>query len=215
MPTIAGLRTAALRKHPAAPLVTDCTQGRVELSHVTFDNWVCKTVNHLQMQADLSPGDTVALGLPLHWMTAVWLVACWEAGADVAVDGRDADLVVGTHGPVDVLVVADPLGMAPAPSGHTADTVFPADMRGMPDQLVMPAPPPGGMVDGPDAEETAGLAARYAESVGLRPGGRLHTTLPVNGLDGVLAAIAAPLAVDAAAVYGGDPAQERVTATAG
>jgi uncharacterized protein (TIGR03089 family) len=215
VPTLADLRADALRKHPAAPLVTDCTQGRVELSHATFGNWVCKTVNFLQMEADLSPGDTVALGLPLHWMTAVWLVACWEAGTDVAVDGRDADLVVGTRGPVDVLVVADPLGMAPAPAGSTADAVFPVHMRAMPDQLVLPAPPAGGMVDGPDADELAGLAARYAESVGLHRAGRLHTTMQVDRLVGVLAAIAAPLAVEAAVVYGGDPGQERVTATAG
>jgi uncharacterized protein (TIGR03089 family) len=214
VPTLADSRALLLRKHPAAPLITDCTQGRVELSHATFDNWVCKTVNFLRLESEIGPGACVAVDLPLHWMAAVWLVAGWEAGADVSLTGR-ADLSVGISGDSDVLVVADPLGMAPAPAGHGATWVFPADVRGMPDQLVLPPGDPGGLVDGPDAEELVRLAHEYAAEVGLTAGGRLAGTLPLDSLHGVLAAIAAPLAVDAAVVYGGDPAQEGTTATAG
>ena len=124
--TLSEARRAALRENPGAPLVTDCTQGRVELSRATFDNWVTKTVNFLRLEADVEAGTSVALSLPLHWMTAVWCVAVWESGADLTFG--DADLLVGLDG--DVAVVADPLGMAPAPDGLEAEWVFPGDVRG-------------------------------------------------------------------------------------
>lgn len=201
----------ALRDHPAVPLITDRTQGRVELSHATFDNWVCKTVNFLRMEVELGQAATIRIDLPLHWMTAVWLVAAWEAGADVTFDGP-ADLVVGTESGADVLVVADPLGMAPAPPEVQAQWVFPADVRTMPDQLVFPVVPPGSLL-GQTAEGVCVAAAGYATRHGLTRGGRLATELPVRDLDGVLACIGAALAVDASVIYG-DAAQEGATATA-
>jgi hypothetical protein len=84
----------------------------------------------------------------------------------------------------------------------------------MPDQLVLPPVPPGGIAGGPQADELLVLATEYAGEVGLAPGGRLLTGLPANGLTGTLATIAAALAVDAAVIYADSPGQEHPTATA-
>jgi len=210
--TLVEARAAALRAHPSLPLLTDCTQGRVELSHATFDNWVTKTVNHLQLECDIGAGARVCVTLPLHWMTAVWLVSVWESGADVVLSGP-ADLTVGVAAGADVLVVADPLGMAPVPTGVSAEWFFPADVRGMPDQPVLPRPERPGGLAGICAEDLMGLAGEYAARVGLTGGGRLATDLAPASTVGVLAAIAAPLAVGASVVYG-DAGPESCTAIA-
>jgi uncharacterized protein (TIGR03089 family) len=210
---LAKARADLLTAHPTAPLITDCTQGRVELSQVTFDNWVCKTVNFLRLELDVEPGSVIGVDLPLHWMSAVWFVAVWESGAHVSLQAG-ADLRVGTTDDADVLVVPDPFGMAPPPAGSKSEAYFPADVRAMPDALILPSPQPGAMAGGADAPELAAAAAHYAERVGLRARGRLLTDLAPRDLPGVLAAIAAPLSVGAAVVYGGDPHQEATTAVA-
>lgn len=213
-PTLMQARAESLRSRPSSPLITDCTQGRVELSHATFDNWVCKTVNLLRLELDVEPGQVISVDLPLHWMTAVWLVSIWETGAHVGLGTTSADLLVGTAAGADVLVVPDALGMAPAPSGIEAQAVFPADARGMPDQLVFPAVQPGGMVGGPAASELAAQSLVQSGQWGLEPGGRLATDLEVVDMIGVLAAIASPISVGAGVVYGTDVDQERPTARA-
>lgn len=196
--TVSQARASALATHPGTPLITDCTQGRVELSHVTFDNWVTKTVNFLQLEADVGEGSVIRVDLPLHWSAAVWTVAIWQAGCDLSF--ADADLLVG--GPdADVCVSTDPWGMAAPPIGAPAEWFFPSDVRGMPDVLVLPAVDPGAVL-GYDAEGLAGAAQGLADEVGLVAGGRLQVLEPATDLRGVLALIAAPLVVDASVVYG-------------
>nr|WP_239158139.1 TIGR03089 family protein [Streptomyces sp. SID13726] len=90
---------SALAADPGRPLVTfydDATGERVELSVATFANWVAKTSNLLQGDLAAAPGDRVALLLPAHWQTAVWLLACASVGvvADVGGDPKAADVVV-------------------------------------------------------------------------------------------------------------------------
>ncbi|NEC79406.1 TIGR03089 family protein, partial [Streptomyces sp. SID9913] len=98
--TPADLLSSALAADPGRPLVTfydDATGERVELSVATFANWVAKTANLLQDELSAEPGDRVALLLPAHWQTAVWLLACASVGvvADVASpDPGAADVVV-------------------------------------------------------------------------------------------------------------------------
>jgi uncharacterized protein (TIGR03089 family) len=74
----------------------DATGERVELSVATFANWVAKTANLLQGDLAAGPGDRVALLLPAHWQTAVWVLACASVGvvADVGGDAAAADVVV-------------------------------------------------------------------------------------------------------------------------
>ncbi|MFH8574112.1 TIGR03089 family protein [Streptomyces sp. NPDC017993] len=97
--TPADLLRSALAADPARPLVTfydDATGERVELSVATFANWVAKTANYLQGDLAAEPGDRLALLLPAHWQTAVWLLACSSVGVVAEVGGApsSADLVV-------------------------------------------------------------------------------------------------------------------------
>jgi len=105
--TPADLLAGALRRAPAAPLLTwydDGTDERVELSATTFGNWVAKAANLLQEEFDVGPGSTVAVALPAHWQTAAVLLAAWSCGAavlDTAAedDGRlaEADVVLAAQ----------------------------------------------------------------------------------------------------------------------
>ncbi|MDK9495838.1 MULTISPECIES: TIGR03089 family protein [Streptomyces] len=97
--TPADLLRSALAADPGRPLVTfydDATGERVELSVATFANWVAKTANLLQGDLGAEPGDRLALLLPAHWQSAVWLLACASVGvvAEVGGDPAGADLVV-------------------------------------------------------------------------------------------------------------------------
>ncbi|GAA1971021.1 TIGR03089 family protein [Catenulispora subtropica] len=86
-----GLWRAALAQGPSRPFLTyydDHTGERVELSYATTDNWVAKTANLIQDELALAPGDEVAILLPTHWQTPIWLLACWAAGV-VASVGED------------------------------------------------------------------------------------------------------------------------------
>lgn len=94
----APLWRALASSDPARPFVTayDSSGGRVELSRATFDNWVSKTSNMLVDGLGAQPGDRVAVALPVHWQSLVWLVACWSVGA-VAVPGAPGEVPGGTQ----------------------------------------------------------------------------------------------------------------------
>jgi uncharacterized protein (TIGR03089 family) len=89
-----------LRRDGSRPLVTfydDATGERVELSVVTFVNWVSKTAGLLQDELLLDRGARALVDLPVHWMGPVWLAALWSTGAAATDDHAavgDVDLVV-------------------------------------------------------------------------------------------------------------------------
>ncbi|MCW2904165.1 MAG: hypothetical protein JWO67_6430 [Streptosporangiaceae bacterium] len=115
--TPADLLKTTIAADPARPLVTfydDATGERIELSGKTFGNWVAKTANLLVDGLDAQPGERVALALPPHWQTAVWLFSCWSAGL-VVVPGPVQEL---TDVQADVLVVSEDL--LPASREHPA-----------------------------------------------------------------------------------------------
>lgn len=74
---------ALVAADPARPFVTtyDTSGDRVELSRATVDNWVSKTSNMLVDGLGAQPDDRVAVALPLHWQSLVWLLATWSVGA--------------------------------------------------------------------------------------------------------------------------------------
>jgi uncharacterized protein (TIGR03089 family) len=78
------LFAAAVRRDGGAPFLTyydDASGERIELSAVTTANWVAKTANLLVDEYDLESGETVAIGLPPHWLGVVWALSAWSAGA--------------------------------------------------------------------------------------------------------------------------------------
>ncbi|TCC64187.1 TIGR03089 family protein [Kribbella pittospori] len=80
------LFAAAVRRDGGAPFLTyydDSTGERIELSAVTTANWVAKTANLLVDEYDLESGETVAIGLPPHWLGVVWALSTWSVGASL------------------------------------------------------------------------------------------------------------------------------------
>ena len=74
----------AVRRDGDGPFLTyydDANGERIELSALTTANWVAKTANLLVDEYDLEPGETVAIGLPPHWLGVVWALSTWSVGA--------------------------------------------------------------------------------------------------------------------------------------
>ena len=78
----------------SAPLLTyyDVSSGeRVELSAISFGNWVDKTSNLLVDELAVTEGEAISMPLaheaPGHWLTAVWQLACWQVGLTVDLTG--------------------------------------------------------------------------------------------------------------------------------
>lgn len=217
--TPADLLRSALATDPARPLVTfydDATGERVELSVATFANWVAKTANLLQGGLAAEPGDRLALLLPAHWQSAVWLLACSSVGviADVQGDPAGADLVVS--GP-DTLEAAracrgERVALALRPLGGR----FPQTPEGFEDYAVevpsqgdrfapfAPVDPDAPALAVGGAELTAAqLVARAREdaaALGLTTGSRLLTGRTYDTWEGLSAGLFAPLAAGASVV---------------
>ncbi|MDT3398850.1 TIGR03089 family protein [Streptomyces sp. B1866] len=243
--TPADLLRSALASDPARPFVTfydDATGERVELSVATFANWVAKTANLLQGDLGAGPGDRLALLLPAHWQTAVWLLACSSVGvvAEVGGDPAAADLVVSGPDTLEaaracpgerVALALRPLGgRFPQPPPGFAD--YAADVPGQGDRFAPYAPvdpdAPALAVDGTEltGAQTVERARADAATRGLGPGSRLLSGLPYDTWEGLSAGLLAPLACGGSVVLCRhlDPADadglakrresERVTATA-
>ncbi|MGD9485590.1 TIGR03089 family protein [Streptomyces sp. TRM70308] len=217
--TPADLLRSALADDPARPLVTfydDATGERVELSVATFANWVAKTANLLQDELSAEPGDRVALLLPAHWQTAVWLLACSSVGA-VAAPGGDpgkADLVVagpdalerarGCSGERVALSLRPLGGRFPQPPEGFLD--YAVEVPGQGDHFAAYAPPaPDGAALAVAGAELTGAAvverARAdAAALGLAPGSRLLSARGYDDWEGLSHGLLAPLAAGGSVV---------------
>ncbi|MEV6313997.1 TIGR03089 family protein [Streptomyces sp. NPDC051776] len=218
--TPADLLRSALAADPARPLVTfydDATGERVELSVATFANWVAKTANLLQDDLAAEPGDRLALLLPAHWQTAVWVIACSSTGvvADVGGDPASADVVVA--GPDSLEAARACSGERVALSLRPLGARFPEAPPGFVDYAVeVPSQgdrfAPYAPVD-PDAPALAFAGsgeltgARMVERAradavarGLTPVSRLLSGLPYDTWDGMSAGLLAPLAAGGSVV---------------
>jgi uncharacterized protein (TIGR03089 family) len=215
--TPVGLLRAALAADPARPLVTyydDATGERLELSVATVDNWVAKTANLLVDGLGVGPGARIALLLPPHWQAAVWLLACWAAGATAASGGdpRLADVAVcgpdqldrARAAPEVVALSLRPLG-APFPTPLPAGVLdYGVEVRAYGDRFspLQPADPALIMADGAQVTtdrlvgEARGLAARE----GLQLGERILTDRSLDTLDGIGIALLAPLLLNGSVV---------------
>jgi uncharacterized protein (TIGR03089 family) len=64
--------------------------ARIELSAISFDNWVAKAANLLLLDLDVEPGDAICLDLSGNWLLPVWAAAVWGVGGVVALPRSDA-----------------------------------------------------------------------------------------------------------------------------
>ncbi|MGW0909886.1 TIGR03089 family protein [Streptomyces sp. NPDC002853] len=218
--TPADLLRSALAADPGRPLITfydDATGERVELSVATFANWVAKTANLLQDDLAAQPGDRLALLLPAHWQTAVWLLACSSVGvvADVGGDPAGADLVVSGPDSLDaarvcsgerVALALRPLGgRFPQPPEGFVDYAVEVPSQG--DRFVPYAPvdPAETALAVGGAGELTGAelverARADASAQGLTPGSRLLSGLSYDTWEGLSSGLYAPLAAGGSVV---------------
>ncbi|MEE1795299.1 TIGR03089 family protein [Streptomyces sp. BE308] len=217
--TPADLLRSALASDPARPLVTfydDATGERVELSVATFANWVAKTANLLQGDLAAEPGDRLALLLPAHWQSAVWLLACSSVGvvADVQGDPASADLVVSGPDTLEraracrgerVALALRPLGgRFPQPPEGFMD--YAVDVPAQGDRFAPFAPvdpdAPALAVDGVEltGAQLVAKARDDAAALGLVPGSRLLTGRTYDSWEGLSAGLFAPLAAGGSVV---------------
>ncbi|WP_418957399.1 TIGR03089 family protein [Streptomyces tritici] len=217
--TPADLLRSALAADPARPLVTfydDATGERVELSVATFANWVAKTANLLQDELGAEPGERLALLLPAHWQTAVWLLACSSVGviADLDGDPAAADHVVAGPGRFDaglacsgdrIALSLEPLGrrFRIPPAGY-ADYAVEVPSQGDRFAPYVPVDPdaPALAVSGLEltGAQLVERARADAETLGLAPGARLLTGRGYDSWEGVSAGLYAPLAAGGSVV---------------
>ncbi|MFI8279461.1 TIGR03089 family protein [Streptomyces sp. NPDC085929] len=217
--TPADLLRSALAADPGCPLVTfydDATGERVELSVATFANWVAKTANLLQGDLGAEPGDRLALLLPAHWQSAVWLLACASVGVVAEVGGDPADAALVVSGPDTleeaaacsgerVALALRPLGgrFLQPPAGF-AD--YAVEVPGQGDRFApfVPVDANGpGLVVGGEELSYARIVERAREDaakLGLGAGSRLLSGLGYDGWDGLSAGLFAALAAGGSVV---------------
>jgi uncharacterized protein (TIGR03089 family) len=168
---------------------------------------VAKTANLLVDGLDAEPGDRVALDLPPHWQTAVWLFAAWSAGLHVVPRGSGEDILAVTEAdlPADstareiVGLSLHALGM-PLRQAYAGVVDYAAEVRSYGDQFVPYSP-----VD-PDApaltmttltltgRELLAKAREAAAEWRLDEGSRVLAEVAFDSLRGLLAGLVAPLA---------------------
>ena len=213
--TFADRLAEQVRLSGSRPLVTfydDTTGERVELSVVTYANWVAKTAGVLQDELGLERGDTVLVDLPTHWLAPVWLGACWTTGLAVTTDpGVDRDLAVCGPGGLETYAAgASPVvGLSLLPMGRRfSDPVpdgvvdFGVVVWGQPDAFISYDPPsptdPAWLGSASRTQqELLSEAARHPWSA---PGTRLLTDLAPASQDGVTAFLA-PLVAGGGTVW--------------
>ncbi|MFF5568548.1 TIGR03089 family protein [Streptomyces sp. NPDC012623] len=217
--TPADLLRSALTADPARPLITfydDATGERVELSVATFANWVSKTANLLQDELSAEPGDRLALLLPAHWQSAVWLLACSSVGVCVEIGGDPAaaDLVVSGPDSLDaglacggerVALALRPLGgRFPRPPEGFVDYAVEVPSQGDRFAPYAPVDPDApALVVGGTELTGAQLVARAradASERGLGAGTRLLSGLSYDSWEGLSAGLFAPLAAGGSVV---------------
>jgi uncharacterized protein (TIGR03089 family) len=233
-PTPYALLQSLVRRDGGRPLLTfydDATGERVELSRATYDNWVAKTANLLQDGLSVSTGDRVAVVLPAHWQTLVWISACWAVGAEVDPRVSDEAISVAVVGPgtLDiraphvVALALRPLGAPfrePLPAG-VMDYAVEVPQYG--DRFTPYVPVDGNAKAWTDPPHTqAGLlraAQDQAAAVGVPDGARVLVTRDRLNLDFVVDTLLVPLVTGGSAVLVRNAApdqsarrtQERVT----
>lgn len=111
--TPAALLNAFRTQNPTSPRLSwyGPDSERVELSGRVLDNWIAKTANYLVDELDAEPGTLIALDLPLHWRSMVWLLASWAVGATVISTSSPESTTPDPFPSADIVATADPAAM--------------------------------------------------------------------------------------------------------
>ncbi|WP_226345169.1 TIGR03089 family protein [Agilicoccus flavus] len=101
--------------------------ARIELSGRVLLNWTAKAANLLLEEADVRPGDVVALDLPPgHWRSAYWALAAWSLGACVDVTpggGAGAVVRIAVASP-DLSADPPTVAVTPAPLARRSEVAL-------------------------------------------------------------------------------------------
>jgi uncharacterized protein (TIGR03089 family) len=205
-----------LRADPVGPRITyydDATGERIELSAVTLANWAAKTGNLLRDELGGGPASRVAVLLPAHWQTAAVFFGVWWIGADVLLDGPEADIALCT---ADRLDEADATGAAevavlsmdafgrPAPDLPIGVTDYATAVRVHGDQIVAERHP-GPALAGRSVEEVLDACQKSAAAKTLTATDRVLSTAPWSTADAVIDGLLSVLAVGGSLVYVANP----------
>jgi len=212
-----------MRADSARPLVTYIGPNaeRTELSVRTFENNVAKAANLLRDDVGATIGTRVALHLPAHWQTSVWIGACALVGAEAWIAGAASDPLVelSVVGPDSLDLPRAPLTLATAlhPFGMPFTTPLPQgildvalEVRAHGDRFS-----PYEVMTGDEPwlrslnrtwtqSEALQQAHDLADHVGLPTGGRLLCVRELDDMS-LLAMLAVPLVVGGSVVVLTDP----------
>lgn len=232
--TFAAALASALRRAPGEPLVTfydHSTGERVELSTLTYFNWVAKAAGLLADEHDLERGATLRIDLPTHWLGTVFLGAAWTVGLRVVLDDSLADTEVDAVvcGPDSLERWAEVAGDVPVlacsllPLGVRFRDPLPAEVHDVglevwsqPDAFTPWDAPTGAdvalLVEGIERSQADMLEAAASGSL-LTEGGRLLTATNPTSPSGV-PAFTEPLVRAGSVVLVARPDAERLTTVA-
>ena len=219
-PTVLNALADALAAEPGRPLVTfydGATGERIELSVVTFTNWVNKIANLLTDELMLDPGDTIHVDLPPHWQSGAILMGAWTAGLTVSLGAPTDNVAASVVGPgarthADQVVghvlacSLRPLGgpfLEPLPDGWLD---FAREVPPQPDALMsvvsvgLDQTALAVLTDQATHAALAEQGAMTAKDLALGPGGRLITDANPTRPSGLVAALLAPVMVGASVV---------------
>ena len=205
-----------LRADPVGPRITyydDATGERIELSAVTLANWAAKTGNLLRDELGGGPASGVAVLLPAHWQTAAVLFGAWWIGADVLLDGSDADIALCTADRLDeadatgageiAVLSLDAFG-APAPDLPIGVTDYATAVRVHGDQIVAERHP-GPALAGRSVEHVLDACQKAAAAKALTADDRVLSTAHWNTADDVIHGLLSVLAVGGSLVQVANP----------
>lgn len=205
-----------LRADPVGPRITyydDATGERIELSAVTLANWAAKTGNLLRDELGGGPASRVAVLLPAHWQTAAVLFGVWWIGADVLLDGSDADIALCTAerldeadatGASEVAVLSLDAFGRPTPDLPIGVTDYATAVRVHGDQIVAEQHP-GPALAGQSVERVLDACQKSAAAKALTTDDRVLSTASWSTADDVIDGLLSVLAVGGSLVYVANP----------
>jgi uncharacterized protein (TIGR03089 family) len=212
----AAILNPMLRADPVGPRITyydDATGERIELSAVTLANWAAKTGNLLRDELGAGPASRVAVLLPAHWQTAAVLFGVWWIGADVLLDGSDADIALCTAerldeadatGASEVAVLSLDAFGRPAPDLPIGVTDYATAVRVHGDQIVAEQHP-GPALSGRSVEQVLDACQKTAAAKTLTADDRVLSTASWSTADDVIDGLLSVLAVGGSLVHVANP----------